>query len=162
MYRAVCKALSFESTENTEVKISICKTISCLLPDDLEVKRACQLSEFLIEPTVDAYYAVEMLYNQPDQKYDEENLPIPNSLRCELLLVLKTQWPFDPEFWIENFKTTVSCINGRRSIHRVSIDELNDSEVYEKVADYQEDSKDTVNGGIGANSGLLRDICDEK
>lgn len=40
-----------------------------------------------------------------------------------------------------------------------SIDELNDSEVYEKVADYQEDSKDTsVNGGIGANSGLLRDI----
>ncbi|XP_059886235.1 zinc finger protein 292 isoform X1 [Delphinus delphis] len=158
------KALRLESTENTEVKISICKTISCLLPDDLEVKRACQLSEFLIEPTVDAYYAVEMLYNQPDQKYDEENLPIPNSLRCELLLVLKTQWPFDPEFWDwKTLKRQCLALMGEEASIVSSIDELNDSEVYEKVADYQEESKETsMNGGIGANSGLLRDICDEK
>uniref|UniRef100_A0A8D1NU07 Zinc finger protein 292 n=1 Tax=Sus scrofa TaxID=9823 RepID=A0A8D1NU07_PIG len=161
------KALRLESTENTEVKISICKTISCLLPDDLEVKRACQLSEFLIEPTVDAYYAVEMLYNQPDQKYDEENLPIPNSLRCELLLVLKTQWPFDPEFWDwKTLKRQCLALMGEEASIVSSIDELNDSEVYEKVVDYQEESKETsmngLSGGMGANSGLLRDICDEK
>uniref|UniRef100_A0A9L0SNK9 Zinc finger protein 292 n=1 Tax=Equus caballus TaxID=9796 RepID=A0A9L0SNK9_HORSE len=161
------KALRLESTENTEVKISICKTISCLLPDDLEVKRACQLSEFLIEPTVDAYYAVEMLYNQPDQKYDEENLPIPNSLRCELLLVLKTQWPFDPEFWDwKTLKRQCLALMGEEASIVSSIDELNDSEVYEKVVDYQEEIKDTsvngLSGGVGANSGLLKDICDEK
>ncbi|KAM8779429.1 zinc finger protein 292 isoform 2-T3 [Rhynchonycteris naso] len=157
------KALRLESTENTEVKVSICKTISCLLPDDLEVKRACQLSEFLIEPTVDAYYAVEMLYNQPDQKYDEENLPIPNSLRCELLLVLKTQWPFDPEFWDwKTLKRQCLALMGEEASIVSSIDELNDSEVYEKVVDYQEESKETslngLSGGDGANSGL----CDEK
>lgn len=158
------KALRLESTENTEVKVSICKTISCLLPDDLEVKRACQLSEFLIEPTVDAYYAVEMLYNQPDQKYDEENLPIPNSLRCELLLVLKTQWPFDPEFWDwKTLKRQCLALMGEEASIVSSIDELNDSEVYEKVVDYQEETKETsvngLSGGVGANSGLL---CDEK
>ncbi|XP_058163111.1 zinc finger protein 292 [Dasypus novemcinctus] len=161
------KALRLESTENTEVKISICKTISCLLPDDLEVKRACQLSEFLIEPTVDAYYAVEMLYNQPDQKYDEENLPIPNSLRCELLLVLKTQWPFDPEFWDwKTLKRQCLALMGEEASIVSSIDELNDSEVYEKVADYQEEIKETsvngFSGGVGANSGRLKDIHDEK
>ncbi|XP_060472092.2 zinc finger protein 292 isoform X1 [Panthera onca] len=161
------KALRLESTENTEVKISICKTISCLLPDDLEVKRACQLSEFLLEPTVDAYYAVEMLYNQPDQKYDEENLPIPNSLRCELLLVLKTQWPFDPEFWDwKTLKRQCLALMGEEASIVSSIDELNDSEVYEKAVDYQEEIKETsvngLSGGVGANSGLLKDICDEK
>nr|XP_021498352.1 zinc finger protein 292 isoform X2 [Meriones unguiculatus] len=160
------KALRLESTESTEVKISICKTISCLLPDDLEVKRACQLSEFLIEPTVDAYYAVEMLYNQPDQKYDEENLPIPNSLRCELLLVLKTQWPFDPEFWDwKTLKRQCLALMGEEASIVSSIDELNDSEVYEKV-DYQDDSRDTsvngLSGGIGSDSGLLIDADDEK
>ncbi|XP_006538041.1 zinc finger protein 292 isoform X3 [Mus musculus] len=161
------KALRLESTENTEVKISICKTISCLLPEDLEVKRACQLSEFLIEPTVDAYYAVEMLYNQPDQKYDEENLPIPNSLRCELLLVLKTQWPFDPEFWDwKTLKRQCLALMGEEASIVSSIDELNDSEVYEKV-DYQGERGDTsVNGlsaaGLGTDSGLLMDTGDEK
>ncbi|KAM9665879.1 zinc finger protein 292 isoform 1-T1 [Trichechus inunguis] len=161
------KALRLESTENTEVKISICKTISCLLPDDLEVKRACQLSEFLIEPTVDAYYAVEMLYNQPDQKYDEENLPIPNSLRCELLLVLKTQWPFDPEFWDwKTLKRQCLALMGEEASIVSSIDELNDSEVYEKVVDYPEEIKETsvngLSGGVGANSGHLKGICDDK
>lgn len=160
------KALRLESSENADVKISICKTISCLLPDDLEVKRACQLSEFLLEPTVDAYYAVEMLYNQPDQKYDEENLPIPNSLRCELLLVLKTQWPFDPEFWDwKTLKRQCLALMGEEASIVSSIDELNDSEVYEKVEDGQEDSKETsLNGlaGIDEANSLLRGIRDEK
>ncbi|KFQ36119.1 Zinc finger protein 292, partial [Merops nubicus] len=161
------KALRLESSENTDVKISICKTISCLLPDDLEVKRACQLSEFLLEPTVDAYYAVEMLYNQPDQKYDEENLPIPNSLRCELLLVLKTQWPFDPEFWDwKTLKRQCLALMGEEASIVSSIDELNDSEVYEKVEDCQEETKETsVNGVAGTfdeATSLLKGIDDEK
>ncbi|XP_044532300.1 zinc finger protein 292 [Gracilinanus agilis] len=161
------KALRLDSAENTEVKISICKTISCLLPEDLEVKRACQLSEFLLEPTVDAYYAVEMLYNQPDQKYDEENLPIPNSLRCELLLVLKTQWPFDPEFWDwKTLKRQCLALMGEEASIVSSIDELNDSEVYEKVDDYQGERKETsVNGLSGCfdeASSLLKGIRDDK
>ncbi|XP_064025211.1 zinc finger protein 292 isoform X2 [Pogoniulus pusillus] len=161
------KALRLESSENTDVKISICKTISCLLPDDLEVKRACQLSEFLLEPTVDAYYAVEMLYNQPDQKYDEENLPIPNSLRCELLLVLKTQWPFDPEFWDwKTLKRQCLALMGEEASIVSSIDELNDSEVYEKVDDCEEETKETsVNGLAGTldeATSLLRGLNDEK
>ncbi|NWS73839.1 ZN292 protein, partial [Crotophaga sulcirostris] len=161
------KALRLESGENTDVKISICKTISCLLPDDLEVKRACQLSEFLLEPTVDAYYAVEMLYNQPDQKYDEENLPIPNSLRCELLLVLKTQWPFDPEFWDwKTLKRQCLALMGEEASIVSSIDELNDSEVYEKVEDCQDETKETSMNGLAGTfdeaTGLLKDIRDEK
>ncbi|NXU59701.1 ZN292 protein, partial [Turnix velox] len=161
------KALRLESGENTDVKISICKTISCLLPDDLEVKRACQLSEFLLEPTVDAYYAVEMLYNQPDQKYDEENLPIPNSLRCELLLVLKTQWPFDPEFWDwKTLKRQCLALMGEEASIVSSIDELNDSEVYEKVEGCQEETKEmSVNGLAGTfdeATSLLMGIRDEK
>ncbi|XP_010072582.1 PREDICTED: zinc finger protein 292 [Pterocles gutturalis] len=161
------KALRLESSENPDVQISICKTISCLLPDDLEVKRACQLSEFLLEPTVDAYYAVEMLYNQPDQKYDEENLPIPNSLRCELLLVLKTQWPFDPEFWDwKTLKRQCLALMGEEASIVSSIDELNDSEVYEKVEDCQEETKETsVNGLAGTldeTTSLLKGMRDEK
>ncbi|KFV93592.1 Zinc finger protein 292, partial [Eurypyga helias] len=160
------KALRLESSENADVKISICKTISCLLPDDLEVKRACQLSEFLLEPTVDAYYAVEMLYNQPDQKYDEENLPIPNSLRCELLLVLKTQWPFDPEFWDwKTLKRQCLALMGEEASIVSSIDELNDSEVYEKVGDCLEETKETTVNGFDSTFGEatgLQDVGDEK
>ncbi|XP_034965326.2 zinc finger protein 292 [Zootoca vivipara] len=161
------KALRLEASENTEVKISICKTISCLLPDDLEVKRACQLSEFLLEPNVDAYYAVEMLYNQPDQKYDEENLPIPNSLRCELLLVLKTQWPFDPEFWDwKMLKRQCLALMGEEASIVSSIDELNDSEMHEKAEDCQDENKESLVNGLSGcfdeATNLLRSIRDKK
>uniref|UniRef100_A0A4W3IM58 Zinc finger protein 292 n=1 Tax=Callorhinchus milii TaxID=7868 RepID=A0A4W3IM58_CALMI len=127
------RALRMESNENPTVKTSICKTISCLLPDDLEVRRACQLTEFLLEPTVEAYYAVETLYNQPDQKYDDENGPIPNSLRCELLLVLKTHWPFDPEFWDwKTLKRHCLALMGEEASIVSSIDELNDSDLFDE------------------------------
>ncbi|XP_075718236.1 zinc finger protein 292 isoform X2 [Rhinoderma darwinii] len=143
------RALRLESSDNAKVKISICKTISCLLPEDLEVKRACQLTEFLLEPTVDAYYAVEMLYNQPDQKYDEESLPVPNSLRCELLLVLKTRWPFDPEFWDwKTLKRQCLALMGEEASIVSSIDELNDNEAYDQVDDFQELTKDTTLNGF--------------
>lgn len=116
-------------SDDGNTKASVCKTISCLLPNDLEVKRACQLTEFLLEPTVDAYYAVETLYNEPDQKVEEEKMPVPNSLRCELLLVLKTQWPFDPEFWDwRTLKRQCLALMGEEASIVSSIDLLNDNE----------------------------------
>ncbi|XP_066528295.1 zinc finger protein Rlf [Hoplias malabaricus] len=93
------KALQIPRQEDTESKTTVCKTVTCLLPDDLEVLRACQLTEFLLSPSQEVYDSLEDLYGRPDQKYDEENAIIPNSLRCELLLALKAHWPFDPEFW---------------------------------------------------------------
>ncbi|KAG8451583.1 hypothetical protein GDO86_003688 [Hymenochirus boettgeri] len=93
------RALQIPSNEANATKTSVCKTIACLLPQDLEVKRACQLTEFLFEPTFDGLAVLEELFQQPDQKNDEESSVISNSLRCELLLALKSHWMFDPEFW---------------------------------------------------------------
>ncbi|KAK6306993.1 hypothetical protein J4Q44_G00221410 [Coregonus suidteri] len=93
------KALQLPKQEDTETRISVCNTVSCLLPDDLEVLRACQLTEFLLGLSHVAFSSLQELYLRPDQKYDQENAIIPNSLRCELLLALKAHWPFDPEFW---------------------------------------------------------------
>ncbi|XP_034163845.2 zinc finger protein Rlf [Pangasianodon hypophthalmus] len=93
------KALQLPRQEYPETKTTVCKTVACLLLDDLEVLRACQLTDFLLSPSPEVFAGLEDLYKRPDQKYDEENGIIPNSLRCELLLALKAHWPFDPEFW---------------------------------------------------------------
>ncbi|KAF7660523.1 hypothetical protein LDENG_00280270 [Lucifuga dentata] len=93
------KALQLPKQDDLDTRISVCKTVSCLLPNDLEVLRACQLTEFLLGPSQEVFGCLEDLYLRPDQKYDQENGVIPNSLRCELLLALKAYWPFDPEFW---------------------------------------------------------------
>lgn len=93
------KALQLPKQDDTETRISICKTVSRLLSDDLEVLRACLLTEFLLGPNQEVFGRLEELHLRPDQKYDQENEVIPNSLRCELLLALKAYWPFDPEFW---------------------------------------------------------------
>lgn len=93
------KALQLPKQDDSETRISVCKTVSCLLPDDLEVLRACLLTEFLLGPCQEVFGCLEELYLRPDQKHDQENEVIPNSLRCELLLALKAYWPFDPEFW---------------------------------------------------------------
>ncbi|XP_068198990.1 zinc finger protein 292b [Antennarius striatus] len=138
------KALRMESDDGS-TKATVCKTISCLLPTDLEVKRACQLTEFLLEPTVDSYYAVEALYNEPDQKLEEENRPVANSLRCELLLVLKTQWPFDPEFWDwRTLKRHCLALMGNEASIVSSIDLLNDNEGPTEEEDFlgQDDFQD--------------------
>nr|XP_057947068.1 zinc finger protein 292a [Doryrhamphus excisus] len=127
------QALKMTSSDHKDSKSTICKTISCLLPTDLEVKRACQLTEFLLQPTVDSYYAVESLYNEPDQKPEEDgSLPVPNSLRCELLLALKTQWPFDPEFWDwKTLKCNCLALMGEEAAIVSSIDTLNDTDEQE-------------------------------
>lgn len=93
------KALQLPKQDDSDSRISVCKTVSCLLSDDLEVSRACLLTEFLFGPSQEVFQLLEELYLRPDQKYDQENMVIPNSLRCELLLALKSYWPFDPEFW---------------------------------------------------------------
>ncbi|XP_056332970.1 zinc finger protein Rlf [Danio aesculapii] len=93
------KALRLPRQDDIEAKTMVCKAVVCLLPDDLEVIRACQLTEFLLSPSQEAFDILEELYLRPDEKYDEENAIIPNFLRCELLLSLKAHWPIDPEFW---------------------------------------------------------------
>nr|XP_046268272.1 zinc finger protein 292a [Scatophagus argus] len=127
------QALKMTSGDHKDSKSTICKTISCLLPTDLEVKRACQLTEFLLQPSIDSYYAVESLYNEPDQKPEEDgSLPVPNSLRCELLLALKTQWPFDPEFWDwKTLKRNCLALMGEEAAIVSSIDTLNDTDEQE-------------------------------
>ncbi|KAL7369993.1 hypothetical protein ABVT39_015695 [Epinephelus coioides] len=80
-------------------KSLIYKTIAGLLPNDLEVCRACALLVFFLERTVETYKMVYLLYMQPDQEYHVEYSPIPNHVRFETLQVLKKDLYFDPEFW---------------------------------------------------------------
>ncbi|KAI7804157.1 putative zinc finger protein 292a [Triplophysa rosa] len=123
------QALKMGVRDNEDCNVTVCKTISCLLPLDIEVKRACQLTEFLIKPSVDSYYSVETVFNEPDQKLEEEDPSIINSLRCDLLLALKTKWPFDPEFW--DWKTLKRhCISlmDQEAAAILSADKLSDSE----------------------------------
>lgn len=76
---------------------------------------------------------LEELYLQPDQKFDEENAPVPNSLRCELLLALKAHWPFDPEFW--DWKTL------KRHCHQLLGQEASDSD--DDLSGYEMSINDT-------------------
>ncbi|KAI2654689.1 Zinc finger protein 292 [Labeo rohita] len=123
------QALKMGVNDNEGCNISICKTISCLLPLDLEVKQACQLTEFLIKPSLDSYYAVETLFNEPDQKLEQDDPPILNSLRCDLLLALKTKWPFDPEFWDwKTLKRQCLALMGQEAAAILSTDKFTDSE----------------------------------
>ncbi|KAM6915061.1 zinc finger protein 292b [Xenentodon cancila] len=149
--------------DDEKMKATVCKTISCLLSNDLEVKRACQLTEFLLEPTVDAYYAVETLYNEPDQKLEEESMPVPNSLRCELLLVLKTQWPFDPEFWDwKTLKRQCLALMGEEASIVSSIDSLNDTEDPEEEEDFMSLSEFNIPDHIVSGTYELQDITDKR
>lgn len=159
------QALKMTSSDHKDSKSTICKTISCLLPTDLEVKRACQLTEFLLQPTVDSYYAVESLYNEPDQKPEEDgSLPVPNSLRCELLLAFKTQWPFDPEFWDwKTLKRNCLALMGDEAAIVSSIDTLNDTDEQEvesaigKLPEYRE-----LEDFLLTTTNELNEITDER
>ncbi|XP_055028005.2 zinc finger protein 292a [Misgurnus anguillicaudatus] len=137
------QALKMGVHDSEDASITICKTISCLLPLDIEVKRACQLTEFLVNPSLDSYYSVETIFNEPDQKLEEEDPLILNSLRCDLLLALKTKWPFDPEFW--DWKTLKRhCIGlmGQEAADMVSADKLSESEENEAQDAYEKVFKD--------------------
>ncbi|KAK5847793.1 hypothetical protein PBY51_016894 [Eleginops maclovinus] len=84
---------------DVKTKSLIYKTIAGLLPNDLEVSRACALLVFFLERTVDTYKMVYLLYMHPDQEYHVEFSPIRNHIRFETLQVLKKDLYFDPEFW---------------------------------------------------------------
>ncbi|KAK2856616.1 hypothetical protein Q5P01_005351 [Channa striata] len=157
------RALRMES-DDQKAKATVCKTISCLLPNDLEVKRACQLTEFLLDPTVDSYYAVESIYNQPDQKLEEENIPVVNSQRCELLLVLKTQWPFDPEFWDwKTLKRHCLALMGEEASIVSSVDLLNDKETPEEEEDFSTlGSLESFPDNSISGTYELKDVTDRK
>lgn len=79
-------------------KSLIYKTIAGLLPNDLEVCRACALLVFFLERTVEAYKTVYLLYLHPDQEYHVECSPIRNHVRFETLQVGLDQ--VKPQFWI--------------------------------------------------------------
>ncbi|KAM4602183.1 uncharacterized protein ACJ7VT_020154 [Polymixia lowei] len=80
-------------------KSLIYKTIASLLPNDLEVCRACALLVFFLERTVEAYKIVFLLYMHPDQDYNADSSPVGNHIRFESLQILKKGLYFDPEFW---------------------------------------------------------------
>uniref|UniRef100_A0A3B3BT28 Uncharacterized LOC112160066 n=1 Tax=Oryzias melastigma TaxID=30732 RepID=A0A3B3BT28_ORYME len=84
---------------DVNTKSLIYKTIAGLLPNDLEVCRACALLVFFQERTVESYKMVYLLYLLPDQEYHVEDGPIRNHVRFETLQVLKKDLLFDPEFW---------------------------------------------------------------
>ncbi len=61
------RALQTDVRNDPVAKSLIYKTIACLLPNDLEVCRACALLVFFLERTVESYKNVFLLYTHPDQ-----------------------------------------------------------------------------------------------
>uniref|UniRef100_A0A3B3BV52 Rearranged L-myc fusion n=1 Tax=Oryzias melastigma TaxID=30732 RepID=A0A3B3BV52_ORYME len=143
------KALQLPKQEDSETRISVCKTICCLLRNDLEVLRACQLTELLLGSSQEAFTCLEELYLRPDQKYDQENEVIPNSLRCELLLALKAYWPFDPEFW--DWKTLKYHCNSLLGLNPESEGEQEKAKKLEVQRRVEADLHSRINGGLGGH-----------
>lgn len=93
------QALHTDVRNDPVAKSLIYKTIAYLLPNDLEVCRACALLVFFLERTVESYKNVFLLYTHPDQEYHADTSLVGNSVRFEVLQILKKDLYFDPEFW---------------------------------------------------------------
>ncbi|XP_018601858.2 uncharacterized protein LOC108930862 [Scleropages formosus] len=93
------RALQMDLHHDPVTKSLIYKTIAFLLPNDLEVCRACALLVFFLERTVESYKTVYLLYTHPDQEYHVDSSLIKNDIRFEILQILKKGLFFDPEFW---------------------------------------------------------------
>ncbi|XP_050964612.1 uncharacterized protein znf654 [Labeo rohita] len=93
------RALQTDLQNDPVSKSLIYKTIAYLLPNDLEVCRACALLVFFLERTVESYKNVFLLYTHPDQEYHADTSLVGNSVRFEVLQILKKDLYFDPEFW---------------------------------------------------------------
>lgn len=93
------RALQTDVRNDPVAKSLIYKTIAYLLPNDLEVCRACALLVFFLERTVESYKNVFFLYTHPDQEYHADTSLVGNSVRFEVLQILKKDLYFDPEFW---------------------------------------------------------------
>ncbi|XP_041127982.1 titin homolog isoform X1 [Polyodon spathula] len=85
--------------DDPNTKSLVYKIIAYLLPNDLEVCRACALAVFFLERSVEAYTTVYNLYTFPDQEYHVDHNLVKNQVRFELLQILKKGLYFDPEFW---------------------------------------------------------------
>lgn len=100
------RALQTGLQNDPVTKTLLYKTVAYLLPNDLEVCRACALLIFFLERTVESYKNVFLLYTHPDQQYHVDTGPVGNSVRFEVLQILKKDLYFDPEFWsILNIET---------------------------------------------------------
>uniref|UniRef100_A0A8C4RAH0 C2H2-type domain-containing protein n=3 Tax=Eptatretus burgeri TaxID=7764 RepID=A0A8C4RAH0_EPTBU len=84
--------------EHVSAMVSLCLTLACLMPDDAEVGRACLLTHFFEDISVITYRALEQASSNSEAKPTCSS-SLPPSMRCELLLLLKARWPFDPELW---------------------------------------------------------------
>ncbi|KAI1899555.1 hypothetical protein AGOR_G00062990 [Albula goreensis] len=93
------RALQMDLHHDPVAKLLIYKTIAFLLPNDLEVCRACALLVFFLERTVESYKTVYLLYTHPDQEYHADYCMVKNHIRFEILQILKKGLFFDPEFW---------------------------------------------------------------
>ncbi|XP_036397128.1 uncharacterized protein znf654 [Megalops cyprinoides] len=93
------RALQMDLHHDPVTKSLIYKTIAFLLPNDLEVCRACALLVFFLERTVESYKTVYLLYTHPDQEYHVDYSLVKNHIRFEILQILKKGLFFDPEFW---------------------------------------------------------------
>ncbi|XP_023683377.2 uncharacterized protein [Paramormyrops kingsleyae] len=93
------QALQMDLHDDPTASCLIYKTIVYLLPNDLDVCRACALLVFFQERTVESYKTVYLLYTHPDQEYHVDFSPIKNHMRFEILQILKKGLFFDPEFW---------------------------------------------------------------
>uniref|UniRef100_A0A672MNS9 Uncharacterized LOC107552239 n=1 Tax=Sinocyclocheilus grahami TaxID=75366 RepID=A0A672MNS9_SINGR len=93
------RALQTDLKNDPVAKSLIYKTIAYLLPNDLEVCRACALLVFFFERTVESYKNVFLLYTHPDQEYHADTSLVGNSVRFDILQILKKDLYFDPEFW---------------------------------------------------------------
>ncbi|KAJ8350355.1 hypothetical protein SKAU_G00254850 [Synaphobranchus kaupii] len=93
------RALQTDLHNDPVTKLLIYKTLVFLLPNDLEVCRACALLVFFLERTVESYKTVYLLYTQPDQEYHADYSLVKNHIRFEVLQILKKGLFFDPEFW---------------------------------------------------------------
>ncbi|XP_041114880.1 uncharacterized protein LOC121320540 [Polyodon spathula] len=91
--------LKMNHHDDPNTKSLVYKIIAYLLPNDLEVCRACALAVFFLERSVEAYTTVYNLYTFPDQEYHVDHKLITNQVRFELLQILKKGLYFDPEFW---------------------------------------------------------------
>ncbi|KAJ8378407.1 hypothetical protein AAFF_G00242950 [Aldrovandia affinis] len=91
-------ARALQMHHDPTTKLLIYKTIAFLLPNDLEVCRACALLVFFLERTVESYKMVYHLYTHPDQEYQDYSV-VKTHIRFEILQILKKGLSFDPEFW---------------------------------------------------------------
>ncbi|XP_063812373.1 zinc finger protein 654 isoform X2 [Pseudophryne corroboree] len=109
-------ALQLDLHNNPETKSLIYKTISYLLPTDLEICRICALSVFFLERTLEFYRDVERLYKYSDEDYNEFTSYVENRVRFELLPILKRGLVFDPEFWsFEMIQTNCASLLGEKA-----------------------------------------------